>query len=968
MIKTLTISGFRGVSQEVSFTLGAVTLLAGRNGLGKTTVFDAIDWCLFGPSWRLGSDADAIKNIYHQNLSPTVRMEVSLPGKTLLVERTVASAFLDGSRISDRDFVETLMTDPGGIAPYARDVERRLRRLVYLSQEDIRGLVHPDTASERTSLFQALLGVPNAAVMESGVRRIREHFRQREQELRLHLGQLRLKREELQAALHGSSSQTVDTARVVSEATQALGLPSSLTVDELAQAARRELDKLAAESIQLDEGVSSIATFVERREVNAVSADRLVQEIERSVSEESDARAAHDKAVATLTSTREMSEQRRTALGSALDLQKRLQERLSGQRRVAELIAAEGEATKALGAAEDLRERLRKDLEGFRGSSNLALDRRRGLSVRRSELQAARDRGRILKDRQREEMELVARVASLKDAIEKRRLKLESLRARLGEAREELARRKDEYDHLSKAASKSEALEALLRQAISMLPPDVTECPLCGTSFSSRAALSDHIARARAKHALTSDALGKALTASRRQEELVGEREREFQEAEKAILATEDEKSRCDIGLQQLREVIATFPTQGEAPPDDQIDAIENELKLVDEELKTSKDEIDDTMSRLGVAENDVSRVAARLSTLRQQLAEARQAIDTAVAPSELIEAQLVGAADAVRSATAAVREAGEAEAAAVEGERAKQSALQAISQKLTELRSQLVGVRKRETAESATLLGHLRVQGQGLRSVDEAVKQVEERRSEVRDRIIVLTRIWSELVAAGTEERSKAIRVQTDAVGHELTASQNGLDQLLHAGARFAQIADGLEKTAESEAADALRHQREAIQECFAAIYPHGHLNEVVVGDEPLGEILVTDGRLSAGVHPSTYLSTGQANVLGLAIFMGIALRQRLLRIGVVCLDEPVQHLDDLHFLGFVSLLKRVGLSRQVVLSTADANVAEIITRQMHSSWAELPTDFIRYDWQSFDPETGPHFAVKGRPKRAVA
>jgi len=100
----------------------------------------------------------------------------------------------------------------------------------------------------------------------------------------------------------------------------------------------------------------------------------------------------------------------------------------------------------------------------------------------------------------------------------------------------------------------------------------------------------------------------------------------------------------------------------------------------------------------------------------------------------------------------------------------------------------------------------------------------------------------------------------------------------------------------------------------------------------------------------------------------MGIALRQRLLRIGVVCLDEPVQHLDDLHFLGFVSLLKRVGLSRQVVLSTADANVAEIITRQMQSSWAELPTDFIRYDWHSFDPETGPKVDMRSSLKEAVA
>jgi len=242
--------------------------------------------------------------------------------------------------------------------------------------------------------------------------------------------------------------------------------------------------------------------------------------------------------------------------------------------------------------------------------------------------------------------------------------------------------------------------------------------------------------------------------------------------------------------------------------------------------------------------------------------------------------------------------------------------------------------------------------------SIDEAAERVQNRRVEVTDRLVTMRRVWSELVTAGIAERSKAIRVQRDAVERELAATQHSLDQLLHASTRFMQIAEELQKTAESEAADALRLQRHAIQECFTAIYPHGHLNEVVVGDEPLGTVLVTDKRLVGGVEPTMYLSTGQANVLGLSIFIGIALRQRLLRIGVVCLDEPVQHLDDLHFLGFVGLLKRVCLSRQIVLSTADANAAEIITRQMRSSWAELPADFIRYDWHSFDPETGPKVA----------
>jgi DNA repair exonuclease SbcCD ATPase subunit len=139
-------------------------------------------------------------------------------------------------------------------------------------------------------------------------------------------------------------------------------------------------------------------------------------------------------------------------------------------------------------------------------------------------------------------------------------------------------------------------------------------------------------------------------------------------------------------------------------------------------------------------------------------------------------------------------------------------------------------------------------------------------------------------------------------------------------------------------------------------------------MGDDPLGEVLVTDELLAKGVEPTTYLSTGQSNVLALSIFLGIALRQRLLKVGIVCLDEPVQHLDDLHFLGFVSLLKRVGLARQVVMSTADANVAEIITRQMQSSWAERPSDFTRYDWHSFDPKTGPSVGPWCSARRAVA
>jgi DNA repair exonuclease SbcCD ATPase subunit len=967
MIRTLTISGFRGISEEIPFSFGAVTLLSGRNGLGKTTVFDAIDWCLFGAAWRLGFDPESVRNIYHPNLAPVVRMDMDLEGKTLLIERTAKSAFLNGEKISDRNLVETLMIDPGCIAPYTRDVESRLRRVVYLSQEDIRALVHPDSTAERASLYQALLGVPNASVVQSGVRRIGDRFRQREQEMRLHLGQLRSKRDELNTSLQDSTSETIDTARVISEALQTLSAPSSVTVEELAQRSRQELDKLSVESIQVDEAVSSIAAFRERRKADAVVAERLLQEIQQFTSEEVAAASANDEANRNLRSAQLINEERRRTLNIALELQTRLRERVSAQRRIDELIAEEEEANRTLRVSLDAAELLRADIERLRRLSDVALDHRNAVTVKRSELDAARDRSQTLHDRQREEAEFVLKAQSLTEAIAKQTSERDLLQLRLQEAREEMNRRREEYESLTKTASSSDALESLLRQAVSMLPPDLGQCPLCGNSFGSQQELLLHIAQMREHFALTSDALSQTLRASRSQQQVVDELEVDLRDANGELALTESEKSQCDFSLQRVRDVIATIPAQIEAPAEGVLESLDAELQLIDEELRVLKNDIDDRTTRLGVAQDEVSRASVRRETAAQKLILARQIGESALAVTDL-EQQMASATDEVNASRIAATEAGDAEEAAIEDQSTQQTKLQSISRRLADLRFQLASQRERIDTETATLLEQLANQVEGALNVDDAAEQVKERRTKVSDRLVMMRRLWSELVVAGTEEQSKVIRLQIDAVERELAATQRSLDGLLNAHSRFSQIADELQKTSELEAAGALRHQRQAIQECFTAMYPHEHLNEVVMGDDPLGEILVTDRLLAHGVEPTMYLSTGQANVLALSVFMGIALRQRLLRIGIVCLDEPVQHLDDLHFLGFVSLLKRVGLSRQVVMSTADANVAEIITRQMQSSWAELSTDFIRYDWHSFDPKVGPSIETRSSAKRAAA
>jgi len=966
MIKTLTIAGFRGISEEIPFTLGAITLLSGRNGLGKTTLFDAIDWCLFGASWRLGSDKGSIRNIYHQDLNPVVRMEMLVDGKSLLIERTTDSAFLNGSRITDRNLVEGLMIDPESIAPYARDVESRLRRVVYLSQEDIRALVHPDNAAERVSLYQALLGVPNASVVQSGVRRIGDRFRQREQEMRLHLSQLRLKRDELTADLASTANEMIDSARVISEASITLNVPSSLSVEALAQRSRQEIDRLSAESIQLDEALSAITVFRNRRKSDAAFGEQLSQQIQVCASEEASAAASDEKALQDLAAARQASEESNRALDVALALQESLLERVAAQRRIDELSIEQEEAKTAVRTSEGAVLQLRTDLERLREASDVALSRRHDAVAKRSELEAARDRMQALGERRGEEAEILLRVESLTRAIDEQLLKRERVKLQLQEAQEELNRRRQEFESLKERASSSNELESLLCQAVTLFPADLSQCPLCGSSFGSRQELILHISRVREENSLASNALSQAQTALRAQQGIVEECETEVRKVGAELAQMEREKGQVDISLQRVREMISTIPTQIEAPAGRDLEGLDAGLKSIDQELRTLSNQIDDSSTRLHLAQDELSRALARQEAATQRLDATRQRGTNQVSMD--LEQQVASAAGAVNTARIAAIEAANAEKVAAQLRSTKQLSLQSLIRRLADLRSELSVVRERSDAETSSLLRQLGEQLQGVPSIDEAAGRVQERRTKLSDRLVEMRRIWSELVVAGTEERSKSIRIQSDAVERELVSTQCNLDQLVSAQIRFTKIADELQKTAESEAAGALRHQRQAIQQCFAAIYPHGHLNEIVMGDDPLGEVLVTDKLLARGFEPTTYLSTGQSNVLALSVFLGIALRQRLLRVGIVCLDEPVQHLDDLHFLGFVSLLKRVGLARQVVMSTADANVAEIVTRQMQSSWAEHPSDFTRYDWHSFDPKTGPSVSVWSSVRRAVA
>src|SRR6266851_4690387 len=89
------ISGFRGFTTKQKIAFGKpLTLLYGDNRKGKSSIINAVEWCLFGPevaAIKYGAirerDAWEVKNLK----SPTchVQSEFQTPdGKTLTVKRT----------------------------------------------------------------------------------------------------------------------------------------------------------------------------------------------------------------------------------------------------------------------------------------------------------------------------------------------------------------------------------------------------------------------------------------------------------------------------------------------------------------------------------------------------------------------------------------------------------------------------------------------------------------------------------------------------------------------------------------------------------------------------------------------------------------------------------------------------------------------------------------------------------------
>jgi DNA repair protein SbcC/Rad50 len=130
--------------------------------------------------------------------------------------------------------------------------------------------------------------------------------------------------------------------------------------------------------------------------------------------------------------------------------------------------------------------------------------------------------------------------------------------------------------------------------------------------------------------------------------------------------------------------------------------------------------------------------------------------------------------------------------------------------------------------------------------------------------------------------------------------------------------------------------HQPEIVR-LFKAMIPCPYLFEkVTLKHEETGIRLGLRyrGQEKDAGEPRFFLSSAQANVLALSIFLSFAMDQNWSKLDTILLDDPVQHLDDLDAVAFLDNLRATALGKfghrkQIVVSTCDKNLYLLMIRK---------------------------------------
>jgi len=93
---------------------------------------------------------------------------------------------------------------------------------------------------------------------------------------------------------------------------------------------------------------------------------------------------------------------------------------------------------------------------------------------------------------------------------------------------------------------------------------------------------------------------------------------------------------------------------------------------------------------------------------------------------------------------------------------------------------------------------------------------------------------------------------------------------------------------------------------------------------------VLTDDGVES---NPTFIYSAAQIRTLAISLFLAMAIKQKWTSLNVICMDDPIQSMDDLNIISFIDLMRVLvsqdGLNKQFIISTHNSNFYDMLRKK---------------------------------------
>jgi DNA repair exonuclease SbcCD ATPase subunit len=127
----------------------------------------------------------------------------------------------------------------------------------------------------------------------------------------------------------------------------------------------------------------------------------------------------------------------------------------------------------------------------------------------------------------------------------------------------------------------------------------------------------------------------------------------------------------------------------------------------------------------------------------------------------------------------------------------------------------------------------------------------------------------------------------------------------------------------------------RPVLQDIYSRLDPHPTFSRLqfavdVYREKGIASPEVVDTQEGVGADPLLVFSSSQANVVALSAFLALGWAAGRDAMPFLLLDDPLQSLDDVNALGFADLCRHMRSGRQLIVSTHDERLANLLMRKL--------------------------------------